>query len=128
MPVMVCVEISDTEEHEQVIKVVAGTEPGDIQLARDRDGHSLIYDGHMERVNADELVSRQALAAADERDAWPARGDWEEGPDALRDPWLYENGDLDEGDDEGLDVSTGASARTEGTGSAMTEREPEKRY
>jgi hypothetical protein len=57
MPVMVCVEISDTEEHEQVTKVVAGTEPGDIQLARDRDGHSLIYDEHMERVNADELVS-----------------------------------------------------------------------
>jgi hypothetical protein len=110
---MVCVEISDTEEHEQVTKVILGTEAGDIQLARDRDGHYLVYDQRMERVSADELAGRQALAAADDRNAWPARADWEEGPDARRDPWLYEDGDLDEGDegqDKSQDVPTGGSA------------------
>jgi hypothetical protein len=117
MPLMVCVEISDAEEHEQITKVVLGVEADDIRLARDHDGHYLLYDEHMERVSADEPFSRQSLAAADDRDAWPQRPDWEEGPDALRDPWLYEDGDLDE-DDEGQDksqsVPTGGSAPVDG--------------
>jgi len=94
---MVCVDISETEEHEQVTKVVLGIEEQDLQLDRDPDGHELLYDEHMERVSADEYYSRQALSAADPSQ-WPARRDWDEGPDALRDRWLYEDGDLEDGD------------------------------
>jgi hypothetical protein len=97
LPVMVCVDISETEEHEQVAKVVLGTEEQDLQLDSDLDGHELVYDEHMERVDADEIYSRQALSAADPSQ-WPARRDWEEGPDALRDRWLYEDGDVEEDD------------------------------
>jgi hypothetical protein len=84
MPVAACVEISDTEEHEQVTKVVAGTEADDLQLARDHDGRYLVYDEHMERVSRD----------------------------ALRDPWLYEDGDGEPDFDqdetgEGKDVPIG---------------------
>jgi hypothetical protein len=101
LPVMVLVDISETEEHEQVTKVVLGIEADDLHLDRDLDGHFLIYDENMERVSADEHYSRQALQAAD-RSQWPDRQEWEEGPDALRDRWLYEDGDVDEDDlDEG---------------------------
>lgn len=45
---MVCIEISDTEEHGQVAQVVVGTEADDLQLARDHEGQCLVYDEHME--------------------------------------------------------------------------------
>jgi hypothetical protein len=73
LPVMVCVEISDTEEHEHITKVVLGTEPDDLQLARDLDGHELVYDEHMERVGVDEPSSRQAFATAADHTQWPTR-------------------------------------------------------
>ena len=44
------------------------------------------------------VVGSDAENIADGRD-WPAQGDWEFGPDALRDPWLY-----DDGADEDVDV------------------------
>jgi hypothetical protein len=100
LPVMVCVDISATEEHEQVTKVVLGTEEQDLQLDRDLDGHYLIYDEHMQRLSVEEADSRQAFSVAADHTQWPARPDWEEGPDALRDPWLYDDGDLQADDPE----------------------------
>lgn len=102
LPVMVCVDIDDQIEHEQVTSVVLGIEHADITLARDTDGNYLIYDADANPVSCDDPAARTALSLATDRTAWPARADWEEGPDALRDPWLYDEGDLaddDESDD-----------------------------
>lgn len=112
LPVMVCVEISDTEEREEVTKVVLGAEHADLQLATDLDGRNLVYDQDMECVSVDEYYSRQALPVAADLAGWPAREDWEEGPDALRDPWLYEDGDLGEDDLEGEGEELGGTAAT----------------
>jgi hypothetical protein len=118
LPVMVLVDISETEEHEQVTKVVLGIEADDLHLDRDLDGHFLIYDENMERVSADEHSSRQALQAAD-RSQWPDRQEWEEGPDALRDRWLYEDGDVDQddlGEGEGEEIAATIDAGRGATG------------
>lgn len=111
LPVMVCVEVSETEEHEQVTKVVLGVEHDDLQLDRDTDRRELVYDERMERVSPDEDHARQALAAGDPSQ-WPARRDWEEGPDALRDRWLYEDGDVVEDLEDDLGPGAGDSGAT----------------
>ena len=103
LPVMVCVDVSDREEHEQVTKVVLGTDQADRQPDRDSDGQVLVYDERMERVGADDPYGRQALQAADPSQ-WPERRDWEEGPDALRDRWLYEDGDSEDDLEEDHDA------------------------
>jgi hypothetical protein len=103
LPVMVCVDIDDDIEHEQVTTIVLGTEHDDITPARDTDGNDLIYDADMQRVSHDTQDARTALSVATDRAGWPARNDWEEGPDALRDPWLYEAGDIDDEDDTTAD-------------------------
>ncbi len=107
LPVMVCIDVSDTEEHERITRIVLGTDDEDRQPDRDPDGHVLVYDERMERISADEPYARQALQAADPSQ-WPARRDWEEGLDALRDRWLYEDGDPE--DDLEDDHDTGEVA------------------
>jgi hypothetical protein len=89
MPVMVCVEVDEHVEDERVVTVVVGAEDRDITLARDAQGVVLVYDESMERVAATELIAATAISVADGRD-WPPLSDWEFGPDAFRDPWLYE--------------------------------------
>lgn len=99
LPVMVCVDIDDHIEHEQVTTVVLGIEHEAITLARDADGNYLIYDADAHRVDYDDPAAHTALSLANDRSAWPARDAWEEGPDALDDPWLYDDGDTEEDDD-----------------------------
>lgn len=103
LPVMVCVDIDDHIEHEQVTTVVLGVEHDDITLARDTDGNYLIYDADAHRVSYDDPDARTAVSLAADRSAWPAREAWEEGPDALRDPWLYDEGDTDDEPDDDLE-------------------------
>lgn len=103
LPVMVCVDIEDHIEHEQVTTVVLGVEHEAITLARDTDGNYLIYDADANRVSYDDPAARAALSLATDRSAWPARDTWEEGPDALDDPWLYDEGDTEEEDDDPAD-------------------------
>jgi hypothetical protein len=90
MPVMVCVEVDEHVEDERVVTVVVGAEDPDIVLARDAERVVLVYDESMERVAPTEPVAAVAISVADGRD-WPPRSDWEFGPDAFRDPWLYED-------------------------------------
>lgn len=89
MPVMVCVEVDERVEDERVVTVVVGAEDRDIVLARDAERVVLVYDESMERMVPTEPVAAAAISVADGRD-WPPRSDWEFGPDAFRDPWLYE--------------------------------------
>ncbi|HYZ36731.1 MAG TPA: hypothetical protein VE673_08405 [Pseudonocardiaceae bacterium] len=42
----------------------------------------------MERVSAGDPVAVEAISAAEDR-IWSDVDEWEFGPDALRDPWLY---------------------------------------
>jgi hypothetical protein len=53
----------------------------------------------MQRVETDEPAELRAITVAEHRD-WPTQLDWEEGPDALRYPFLYEPVDLDDAEDE----------------------------
>lgn len=105
---MVCVEISETEELEEVIQVVLGVEESDIVLARDAEHRVLVFDENMERVAEDEPLARAAVSLAEARGEWPERDAWEEGPDALRDRWLYDEGDL-----EGVDLAARGAAGAE---------------
>jgi hypothetical protein len=100
MPVMVCVEVDELCEDARVLNVVVGSEEQDISLARDSKHAVLVYDESMERVAADEPIAAEAISVADER-VWPELDDWEFGPDAFRDPWLYADDEVE--DDEGLD-------------------------
>jgi hypothetical protein len=109
LPVMVCVDVSDTEDHEQITKVVLGTDDEDRQPDRDPNGQVLVYDERMERIGADDPYARQALQAADPSQ-WPPRRDWEEGPDALHDRWLYEDGDLEDDHEDDHDAGEVAVA------------------
>jgi len=99
----------DPAEHDELRAavhglVVLGTDHDDITPARDADGNHLVYDADMHRVSPDEQHARTAVSLAADRAGWPARADWEEGPDALRDPWLYEAGDIDGEDDAAADT------------------------
>jgi hypothetical protein len=53
----------------------------------------------MQCVQADELAEGRAITIAEHRD-WPDRPDWEEGPDALRYPGLYDADETDQVADE----------------------------
>lgn len=59
-----------------------GDEADDINLARDHQGHFLVYDETMERVQTNENAENRAITIAEYRE-WPDRLDWEQGPDAL---------------------------------------------
>ena len=111
MPIMVLVDVDDRSEDQSVVLVVAADEHEDIALARDRDGHVLVYDEAMERLTHDEPITTAAVTLADSR-AWPPDTDWEHGPDPLRDPFLYEETATEETDDE-LDVLALQSAGTD---------------
>jgi hypothetical protein len=101
MPVMVCVEVDELSQDARVRNVVVGSEQRDISLARDSTHVVLVYDESMRRLAPDEPIAAEAISVADER-AWPELDDWEFGPDAFRDPWLYT--DDDDGDGEDLDA------------------------
>lgn len=100
-PVMVCVDFDPDASTGKVVTVVLGDDFGDIHLARDHTGHFLVYDEHMNRTQVDEPAEGRAITIAEHRE-WPERLDWEEGPDALRYPGLYD-ADEDQDDDEGED-------------------------
>lgn len=103
-PVMVLVEMAgDDEEYEgqtdeRVIKVVLAADRGEIELARDFRGHLLFYDEAMQPVPGDSQADDHALWIAD-YGPWPDRHDWEEGPDPLHWPGLYDD-DPDPADDD----------------------------
>lgn len=102
-PVMVCVDIDDDIEHAEITKVVIGIEPDDIHLARDYHGQFLVYDENMEPTHSDtDSDTSRALNTAEDRTSWPATDhlDWEEGPDPLRFPGLYDDGDTDDQDED----------------------------
>ncbi len=71
-----------------MIVVVIADDHDDIVLARDHKGHVLLYDETMNRIDNAEIADR-AITIAEYRE-WPERVDWEEGPDALRYPGLYD--------------------------------------
>lgn len=104
---MVCVELDeDTPDGGRVVSVVLGIEPEDISLARDFRGDYLVYGDHMQRARVALELDARAITVAEHRE-WPDRPDWEEGPDALRYPGLYDidpDDDLDEDDLEPLDL------------------------
>jgi hypothetical protein len=111
-PIMVCVELDDTApDGGRVVNVVLGTDRDDITLARDFRGHFLVYDQLMERAQHDERTDQRAITIAEHRE-WPDRPDWEEGPDALRYPGLYDTDepDDDEDDPEPLDLDEDSAA------------------
>jgi hypothetical protein len=100
---MVCVDVDDDTEHAEVAKVVLGIEHDDIHLARDHRGGFLVYDERMQRLNDDtDPAAARAITTAEDRTAWPSADeqDWEEGPDPLRYPGLYDDGDDSDEDDE----------------------------
>lgn len=99
---MVCVEIGEDGYEGKVINVVLATDHEDIALARDYRGQFLVYDETMNRLDSDNDGSEtggRAITIADNRE-WPNVDDWEQGPDALRYPGLY---DLPEQDDQEKD-------------------------
>lgn len=102
-PIMVRVEVDDDTEHTEVDKVVVCIDPDDVHLARDHRGQFLVYDEQMEPVHGDtDLAANHAIHIAEDRAGWPATDDlnWEEGPDPLRFPDLYDDPEPDEDDDE----------------------------
>ena len=48
----------------------------------------LVYDESMERVAPTDPIAAEAISVAEDR-TWSDVEEWEFGPDALRDPWLY---------------------------------------
>lgn len=105
MPVMVCVEVDEHVEDARVLTVVVGAEEQDITLACDGERAVLVYDESMERVAASDPIAAEAISVAEDR-TWPDLDDWEFGPDALRDPWLYaeEDGAGEELDEDGYQL------------------------
>jgi len=112
---MVCVDLDEAGSG-KVVTVVIGDDPEDISLARDDRGHFLVYDEAMQRIPADDQTEDTAVKLAEYRE-WPDRLDWDEGPDALRYPGLYDPPDPDhetdtEDDDlEPLDLHDGDTTR-----------------
>jgi hypothetical protein len=91
-PVTVCVDVDEHTGDAAILRVVS-VEPDDIHPAHDHTGGLLVYDQQMERLGPD--TAAEALIAAGDRSAWPAPDspDWEQGPDPLRFPGLYDDGD-----------------------------------
>jgi hypothetical protein len=102
-PIMVCVDLNDDGYTGKVVNVVLGDEHDGIHLARDHAGHFLVYDETMQRVQDDEQLEGRAIKLAEDRD-WPDRLDWEEGPDALHYPGLYDPSDREDDQDEDDDL------------------------
>lgn len=101
-PAMVCVDIDEDGYTGKIVNVVLATETDDISLARDFQGHFLVYDEHMNRIPSDNDGSEtgtRAVTIADHRGEWPHADDWEQGPD------LYDIDveHQDEDDDEDLE-------------------------
>ena|GEM_PF-4387081 len=101
--IMVCVDLDNAYSDDSVINVVIADDHDEIVLARDRRGHVLLCDGTMNRIEDAEVVDR-AVTIAQYRE-WSERVDWEEGPDALRYPGLYDI-------DENFDLGDSAPRRT----------------
>jgi hypothetical protein len=101
-PIMVCVDLDDAGSG-KVVTVVIGDEAEDISLARDDRGHFLVYDEAMQRVPADDQTEGTAVKLAEYRE-WPDRLDWDEGPDALRYPGLYDPPDPSRETDDEYDL------------------------
>ena len=99
-PIMVCVELGEDGYTGKVVNVVLATDNDDIGLARDHRGQFLVYDDTMNRITNDGHESdTRAISIADHRE-WPTPDDWEQGPDALRYPGLYDiDDDPDDKDD-----------------------------
>jgi hypothetical protein len=96
---MVCVEFDDDSHNGNVVDVVLATDHDDIALARDYRGQFLVYDQTMKRIEDNDP---RPVTIADHRE-WPQPDDWEQGPDALRFPGLYDVDDVDP-DDEADDL------------------------
>ncbi len=105
--IMVCVDLDNADSDDTVINVVLADDHDDIALARDHDGHILVYDQAMNRLDESDLTN-SAIMIAEYRE-WPQRDDWEQGPDALRYPGLY---DIDE--DDGSDNDDRSPLKLEG--------------
>lgn len=102
-PVMVCVDIDEAGGDGDIINVVLGNDTDDIHLSRDHRGGFLVYDNDMERIE-DGDDEGTAVSIAERRGEWPDRLQWEEGPDALRFPGLYDIDDDTADDDEDEDL------------------------
>lgn len=106
-PVMVCVAIDDDGGH-RVVNVVIGEEAEEIRLARGPGGQPLVYDEHMELLDPSDPTAQHAVREAQ----WPDAETWENGPDALRFPGLYNLVEPMEDEDDlgspGLDSSQAA--------------------
>ena len=105
VPLFVRVEIDDEYEDDRATQVVLAIpdRPFEgVELARDHRGHFLVYDGgpDTEMARVTDSFAQQAITVAGDRWAWPAREDWEEGPDPRRMPGLYDDGDGEPGGDE----------------------------
>jgi hypothetical protein len=60
-------------------------------------------DEQMERAQHDERTDQRAITIAEHRE-WPDRPDWEEGPDALRYPGLYDTDEPDPDDEDDVEL------------------------
>jgi hypothetical protein len=102
---MVCIDLDETGHIGTVVNVVLGTDHDDVALARDYRGQFLVYDEAMQRIETDEETEGHAIKIAEHRE-WPDRLDWEDGPDALRYPGLYNVNEPDDAEDdlEALDL------------------------
>ncbi|MFE3786037.1 hypothetical protein ACFXPA_48575 [Amycolatopsis sp. NPDC059090] len=103
VPLIVRVELDDEYDDDRVAQVVLGLPEGTpydgVELAPDWQGRYRVSDGgpdaDMARTCADDALGRAAVGLAEQRQHWPDRHDWQEGPDPRRHPGLY-----DEPDDE----------------------------
>jgi hypothetical protein len=114
-PIMVCVEFDDDSHNGNVVNVVLATDHEDIALARDYRGQCLVYDKTMKRIEDNDP---RPVTIADHRE-WPQPDDWEQGPDALRFPGLYD-GPLRRG------RRPGAARRRRGARSRPVTRHPRR--
>jgi hypothetical protein len=95
-PLMVCVELDD-EDGDRVVTVVLGEEDEDLELMRGADGAPMVYDENMQLLEAGPDADRATREAEDRQ--WPEPVAWENGPDALRYPGLYDPDPEDDADD-----------------------------
>ena len=115
---MVCIDLDETGHIGTVVNVVLGTDHDNVALARDYRGQFLVYDEAMQRIETDVETEGHAIKI-DEHREWPDRLDWEDGPDALRYPGLYNVNEPDDAEDdlEALDLEehddpTAAASKT----------------
>jgi hypothetical protein len=102
---MVCIDLDETGHIGTVVNVVLGTDHDDVALARDYRGQFLVSDEAMQRIETYEETEGHAIKIAEHRE-WPDRLEWEDGPDALRYPGLYNVNEPDDAEDdlEALDL------------------------